>query len=80
MGRPHLLVLLLAGLALVLPPLASADVDCYFGVTQEGDDDPEEDWDADCDAETTEGCKVTCEGDNAACFKVRYGEIPGHIF
>ena len=45
-------------------------------MTGDSDDEPGDDWDFDC-SNGKEGCKETCDGDKAACFKVRYGEKKG---
>ena len=55
-------------------------LNCYYGITDDSEDDPEDDWDELCNYEEDdplvpeEGCKVSCDGPNAACFKIKFSE------
>ena len=52
-------------------------LDCYVGVTFDGDDEPEDDWDDDCDGtmqDDLDACVTSCDSDGA-CFKIRMGEF-----
>ncbi len=58
--------------------ISALSLNCYYGSTDDGDDDPEDDWDSSCTGNTYVDCTVSC-GDNdgtkvPACFKVRFGE------
>ncbi len=54
---------------------ASATVNCYYGWTQDGDVNPEDDWDGKtCDGDKSiNGCMgAYCDTTTSICFKVRY--------
>ncbi len=51
---------------------------CFFGWTQDEDDYPYDDWRFDCDNKDDNKCQdADCQGQDAACFKVRMGEKGG---
>ncbi len=76
--------------ALIYPPIShylgivlyfvvlSTVTGCYYGWTQDDDEDPEDDWDEkfcnDGDRTYLNCVGAACEGRNAACFKVKYSE------
>ncbi len=55
---------------------------CYYGITQDGDVNPEEDWKSRrCMTDEDEQCMgAYCLGPSAACFKARYGELGTYKF
>ncbi len=55
------------------PYTTALSITCYYGVSDDGDDEPEDDWSDVCIGDATE-CVATCDGPESACFKARFGE------